>query len=388
MINIENYQSLHDSNFLNIKKRITELFMGKNRGGLGYVVPLQSLEKKGLPWPKWPEFPPDQIYVEEHWEDILNYRLEEQARRLWGHDWGIPMIKPNFHCYGIESVAYGSAYTFTPCGTVPVCKVLDDLDNIAKPDLEHPAYRHALSFMKYIDENIKGKMPVEMFNTNGPTSASGLIVKLTEILIATAEQPEKLRGFFKELTELYLSFLVRQSELVRNFQYQCMHDTWLPRECGILCEDDSMMNMSPKALTEFVIPCYNRLSDAFGGIGFHCCGDYSHLFTALRDNVKNLRAVQLNAAECAFEKAAEVFRGTDTVIILRWPMNKIKMYGNRIDFITDTLRNKPDDLTVFIQAHWMPWAFHEGLIEREDNENIRAYEIMSIFERYNQYGTV
>ena len=150
----------------------------------------------------------------------------------------------------------------------------------------------------------------------------------------------------------------------------------------MLCEDDTFMNLSPKIFTEMIIPLYNRISEEFGGIGIHCCGNYSHLFPALRDNVKNLRAVFINAGENSFEKAVEAFRGTETVIVTRWILNTFKTYQSRIDFIRDTLKTKTDDVTVFIQGHRISPA------AREDNVNIMSYEILKILEHYNQYGEV
>jgi len=145
-----------------------------------------------------------------------------------------------------------------------------------------------------------------------------------------------------------------------------------------------MLNFSPKTFTELLVPLYNKISDAFGGFGLHSCGDYSHLFTSLRDNVRNLRAIHINAGENSFKKAVEVFKGTDTVIIPRWVLNKTEKYVDRADFVRDILRNKTDDVSVFLQAHRLG---DQGGVP-EENENIMGYKIMSIIERYNQTGEV
>ena len=386
MLSIDSYPHIHDIHFHHTKKRLSDLFMGMNAGGLGYVVPLYSSEKKNLPSPPL-TVPRDIVHVESYWDEMLSYRLECNDRRIWGHDWGIPMIKPNFQGYGLSSVAYGSKYTSVPCGTTPVCATLDDFDKLERITIDNDVIKYALSFLSFIDSHIRGKAPIEMFHFDGPFSAAGLIINAAEVLMSTVGQPEKLRDLLSHLTDLYISFVGRQKTIIGNFSIQTMHDTWWPQECGVMCEDDSVINLSPKAFADFIVPCYNRLSEAFGGFGVHCCGDYSHLFTALRDNVKNLRAIWINAAECPFEKAAEVFKGTQTVVIIRWPMNKTKFFRNRAEFVTDTLKIKPDDLSVFIQAHYFHPEY-DSIAENETNQNIRGYEIMSILERFSSFGVI
>ena len=389
MIQADDYPELHESRFPETKRRLRELFIGQRMGTLAYVVPIQNLEKKDLPKPSV-DVPIDRLRVDDKWEDMLAFRLNSQQKRLWGHDWGMPMLNPNFHGYGVESVAYGSVYTANPCGTTPVCDTLDDIDRLPDVTMENEPFKHALDFLQYINNNVSGKLPTVMFQMNGPISAVGLIVKQEEILVATVEQPEKLKEFLSLMTDQYIAFIKSQIRLVPNITLQAAaFDTWWPLDCGILCEDDTMMSLSPKAFVEFMVPCYNRISDAFGGIGLHSCGDPSHLFTVMRDNIKNLRALWINSGEYPFEKAAEVFKGTNTVITTRLSLQTKRGYANRTEFIKDMLRMKPDDLSLLLCAQLenspQIWADKSGL---EENENIRAYEIMSVFERYNQYSVV
>ncbi|MCL2832953.1 MAG: uroporphyrinogen decarboxylase family protein [Treponema sp.] len=381
MKDITSYSTLYDKNFPEIKKNLTDLFMGKNRGGLGYVVPLFSREKKDIPYTEY-KVVQDVVHQEKHWDNMIETRLDALDRRVWGHDWGIPMFKPQFHMYDVEAAAFGSTYTLKPVGTKPVCRTLDEIDKLPDVTIDTDPLSYALSFLKYTDGYIQGNLPIEMFPGNGPISVAGLVVDQTEILSSVYEQPEKLGEFLGRLTDLYISFFKKQRETVSNISLQPMHDTWWPQECGILCEDDTFVNLSPQSFEKFIVPVYNKISDAFGGFGIHCCGDYSHLFTAFRDNIKNLRAVWINAGENYFEKAVDVFRGTNTVIITRWLMSNTKPYKNRIDFVRDTLRTKTDDVSVFIQGHRL------GPVAREQNLNIYGYEIMHMIEHYNQYGTV
>ena len=194
---------------------------------------------------------------------------------------------------------------------------------------------------------------------------------------------------FDKCTELYIDFVNAQLERVPGAVNVNMHDTWWPPGLGTLCEDDLIVTISPETLVEFVVPYWNRISEEFGGIMIHSCGEYSHLFETMRDNVHELRGIWMNTGENSFEKAVAAFRGTDTVIIPRWVINKSQWYGDRVDFVKRILAQKDPDVSVFLQAHYFNLQrMHDPDVDDEPDQNAVGKEILRVIEKYVAKGVV
>jgi hypothetical protein len=168
-----------------------------------------------------------------------------------------------------------------------------------------------------------------------------------------------------------------------------MHDTYLPPTLGGLLEDDTVINISPQMALEFAIPYYNRISDAMGGCVIHSCGDWSHHFEMFKENVHNLRGIWFNAGECSFERAAEVFRGTDVVLIPRWPLSTKYFFRSRVDFVRQILAAKPPDVSVLLQAHHFgDQSRYDPGVADELDQNAVSEQIMLVIERFLRVGAV
>ena len=59
---------------------------------------------------------------------------------------------------------------------------------------------------------------------------------------------------------------------------------------GISISDDEAILLSPELYEGFGLPYLNRISEAFGGIYYHCCGDFGFLLDHILE-IKGLRAI-------------------------------------------------------------------------------------------------
>jgi hypothetical protein len=110
----------------------------------------------------------------------------------------------------------------------------------------------------------------------------------------------------------------------------------------------------------------------------------------------------MNAGECSFQWAVEVFRGTDTVIIPRWVLNKWYSFDSRVDFVKYILATRTPDVSVFLQAHYfraqaqdVQAQAQERDAEREaplskghQNPNTVAERILQVIEKYVSQGVI
>ncbi len=360
------------------KAFIRQMVSGEKRGALAYVVPLVNKDiEKSI------DNSVENATALDHPDRVFDLRLRELTHRRWGHDHGVPMLNPTVYGGCVVASAFGSRYSYMPVGTTPAIMNAEEIQSMPLNEtLEDGLIPKALATIKCFGQKTQGRVLIERYLINGPTSLAGLIVKNVALLEAFYAYPQAVRHLLDKTTDMFIAFVQKQQEIVKDIVLEGgMHDTYLPPGLGGLVEDDTVINLSPQMALEFVVPCYNRLSDALGGIVLHSCGDWAHHFEMLKKNVHNLRGIWFNAGECSFRRAVEVFRGTDVILIPRWPMTRKYSFDSRLDFVRQILAAKTPDVSVFLQAHYFE-------VSPEDDVDAVSKEILRVIEAYLRTGKV
>jgi len=341
------------------KDLLRRMANGAARGALAYVVPLHNL-------------------------DCQFSGIGGVLRWHWGHDHAVPMANPwAFHQDPIAD-AFGAVYHDNPCGTVPRLENVEDIPLLPLDmTLAGGRFGTCLDALAQLADQARGKVLLQRHPVGGPMSVAGLIVRATSLLEGMYTHPDLVRRLLTVCTDLFIAFNKAQRELVPDLVLANLHaDTYWPQGLGILCEDDTIINLSPEMFKEFLMPHYCRISEEFDGIVTHCCGDYAHLFPVLRDHVPNVRGVWMNAGECSFQRAVDVFRGTDTVIIPRWVLNSIQSFSSRIDFVNFILATKTPDVSVLLQANYFDMSDGRKIEGSLAEQNAVSEEILRLCEAY------
>ena len=368
------------------KEFMRRLVSGEARGALGYVVPLANGKVES---PRFPGIEREEWL--DHPEELLETRLAGLSNRRWGHDHGVPMLSPTSYSGGMIETAFGSRYYYEPVGTVPAIHSADDIGTLPfDATLDDGWIPKALRTVECFAEKVDGRVLIERHHVNGPFSMASLILKNDVLLEALYTHPRDVHRLLDKCTEMFISFVEVQREMVPDLVLaNGIHDTYLPPGLGALCEDDLILALSPRMAMEFVIPYFNRIADLYGGLVIHSCGDFTHLFETLRDNVHNLRGIWFNAGECSYERAVEVFRGTDVVLIPRWPLNQKYSFTSRVDFVKRILAGKAPDVSVLLQAHYFgSQSMHDPDVAEEEDQNAIAQDILRVIEKYLATGAL
>ena len=82
---------------------------------------------------------------------------------------------------------------------------------------------------------------------------------------------------------------------------------------GVSLSDDGLAVISAKLYEEFCLPYVNELSEEFGGILIHSCGNFVHQLDNL-EKVHGLRGLNFGASETPFEAVWERFNGKTAII--------------------------------------------------------------------------
>ena len=106
--------------------------------------------------------------------------------------------------------------------------------------------------------------------------------------------------------------------------------------------------LSPELHDEFGVPYLNRLSDAFGGIYVHSCGDWTHLFPSL-EKVRGLRGLEFGASEAPYDKVLARFGGK-TVLACRIGLHRDIRFAGMADFVRKIIAAAPTPRGLFVHV--------------------------------------
>lgn len=370
-MNIHVPEALGQSQFHETKEFMHRLWCGEARGALAYVVPSpaetmsETVESNSYD------------YAERFTQAILNGLVG----RRWGHDYGVPMIQPSSSKQGggIMSTAYGSKYDENYCHTAPCIQSASQIDQLnLHPTLNDGLLADGLNMIRYMVQTTEGKLPIQMWNAGGPMDITSMVVYGTALMGDLYEYPKQVHRLLESCTELYISFYKAQQEIAPEWVPSIADDMWVPDGEGILCGEDWLSVMSPDLAIEFEVPYLNMISDAFGGIAIHACGNLAPQFEVLKTHVRNLRGIYFNAGECSFKAAVDTFRGTDVVLMPRWALNAPFSYTSRLDFAKRLLDIKTDDVTVYLIVS----SCADARIGQEENPFLASEEIVRNIECY------
>ena len=105
--------------------------------------------------------------------------------------------------------------------------------------------------------------------------------------------PKVARRLLRKVTDFIISLVTAQRELARQRGVEfvpSMFQPWLPDGMGVSVANDECVMLSAAMHDTFSVPYMNMLSEEFGGVFMHSCGDWTHQFSSL-EKVHNLRGL-------------------------------------------------------------------------------------------------
>lgn len=303
-----------------------------------------------LSTPPWsvPLFFPDQYPLTQFFQDkAMQLRGELQVlgwrESLDLGDLFIPHLQP----YGGVTVfasPFGCQVDF-PAHTLPWTHPVIKSDDLAAKayELPRPAATDGqlgdmLEFTDFFVEQTQGRYPIALTDLQGPMDTAYLVWDSTEFMIAMYTHPQEVHHLMRLVTDLIIEYVKEQR--ARSPQFIPCHypPMWFPDGQGIAISDDALAVLSPQTYEEFALPYANELSEEFGGIFIHSCGDFVHQFDNL-EKVHQLRGLNFGATETPFEAVWERFNGK-TVIAPHLGLNKDIHFEDNYAYIEHVLQNK------------------------------------------------
>lgn len=192
-----------------------------------------------------------------------------------------------------------------------------------------------LEWGDYFVEKTGRRYALAITDLQGPLDTAYLVWEPSAIMLGMYTNPKEVHHLMRLVTDLIIEFVHEQRRRVPEFMPCHFPPCWLPDGRGIAVSDDCLAVLSPPLYEEFALPYLNELSDEFGGVFVHSCGNFMHQLHNL-EKVHDLRGLNFEASEMPFDAVWERFGGRTAIVVHRG-LNKAIPFDSEADYVRHVL---------------------------------------------------
>jgi len=262
--------------------------------------------------------------------------------------WQINIDFQNSYDQGFFGCPLKCSGNYVPDTTEILKEDKNELYHMNPPDpLRGGLLYKAMEFFDYMQEKctnmefeglpVKAPITIPGEGTDGPFTIACKLRGTTEICIDMYEDPK----YFNELMSFITENIIQRMKAIRRWRWERFPDSADKdqfKKPGWGFADDSIALLSVDNYREFILPYHRRLAEEFsdgGKIYIHLCGDATHLFKFLQENL-NLYSFDtgfpVDFGKLRQELGAEVtiYGGPNIMILKEGPPKRIKEEVERI----------------------------------------------------------
>lgn len=171
-----------------------------------------------------------------------------------------------------------------PCA-LPLVRTAAEADRLELPDLwKAPSLYRVFELAEALRQELGPDVPLGPPDKQTGFDTACLVWEKTGIYAALVTDAEKeaVRRLTAKCTRLLITFI---NELRREFPTMTMTGcpgVWTPPDLPPWYSNDECGAFGTAQFEEFCLPELAELSEAFGGLGMHCCADADHQFALFR----------------------------------------------------------------------------------------------------------
>lgn len=234
----------------------------------------------------------------------------------------------------------------------PVIRAEDPPEKVYKlpaPAITDGQLGTILQWGDYFVERTAGRYALAITDLQGPLDTAYLVWEPSSIMVGMYTNPKEVHHLMRLVTDLIIKFVREQRSRVPEFMPCHFPPVWLPDGRGISVSEDCLAVLSPALYEKFALPYLNELSDAFGGVFVHSCGNFMHQLDNL-EKVRNLRGLNFEASEMPLEAVWERF-GDRTALVIHRGLNKQIRFDSELDFVRHVMRVRTHNRGLCILAY-------------------------------------
>jgi hypothetical protein len=285
---------------------------------------------------------------------FLSAQLEEIEGQAAMQGDFVPALCPTLGVIGIPS-AFGCDLIWWE-KDFPAVRPLPAEDPAFIRDLSLPGVRDGelgriLDYTTFFIEQTASTFPIRLADTQGPLDNAALIMGHNNLFLAMQTHPEEVHYLLGLVTDLIIRFAKTQRDIVRRAGAEfipSMFQPWIPDGYGLSVANDECVMISAEMHDEFNVPYLNRISEEFGGVYVHSCGNWIHQLSSLK-KVVNLRGVEFGASETPIGAVVEALGGK-SVIACRVGLNRDNRFESMVDFVSRIRKAYPSNRGLFVHV--------------------------------------
>lgn len=274
-------------------------------------------------------------------ENFLRAQLIEIESQLRLRGDFVPSLCPALGVVGIPS-AFGCEVTWFENNLPAVRPVIgndvNQVFDLPNPSIIDGELGRILEYTRYFIQQTHRQYPVRLTDIQGPLDSAALIMGHNNFLLALHSNPNAVHHLLQLVTNLTIEFARTQRNIVINNGVEfvpSMFQPWMPDGWGISVSNDEWVSIAASMHDEFGVPYINQISDAFGGIYIHSCGNWQHQFSSLV-KVRNLRGLEFGASETSYKAVLERFGG-QVVLAPRVGFHRHIKFDSMTDYVKKIL---------------------------------------------------
>ena len=268
---------------------------------------------------------------------FLSAQLQEiEGQALFRGDF-VPALCPALGVVAVPS-AFGAEVIWWendfPAVRPLIGEQTEKIRDLARPSVRDGELGRILDYTRHFVKRTDARLPIRLGDIQGPIDNAALLFGHTHFLEALITHPKEVHHLLDMITDLMIAFAEAQGGLVRELGAEFVpseFQPWLPDGGGLSVANDVGVMLSPELHDEFSVPYLNRISEAFGGIYVHSCGDWTRISSSL-EKIRNLRGLEFGASEAPYDKVLERFSGR-TVLACRVGLHRDIKFAGMADFV-------------------------------------------------------
>jgi len=305
-------------------------------------------------------------------------RFFKPVQRVWSRDDFVLRLQPQMGV-GVLASAFGCRIVFPP-EQMPwshyVINANEDasrVHDLSPPDVRAGLLGEVLDFAAFFQKKTKGRYPIAITDLQGPINTASLIWDTTDFMAAMYSDPEAVHHLMRLTTDLTIKFVKEFRSQVGEFVPSHFPPVYLPDGMGIAVSEDNMAMMSPSTYAKFSVPYLNELSEEFGGIVIHSCGNIEHQLSVLA-KVHKLRGINFGVSETRFEAVWEKLGGKTAIIPHCSSETIVEHFRNALEWIEHVLRIKTHNRGLALMVPPDVGNMHQAKHDRALGKSVSYYD--------------
>lgn len=220
-----------------------------------------------------------------------------------------------------------------------------------KPQVTDGELGRVLRYTEHFIEQTHRQYPLRMADIQGPLDTATLIYGHSNFLAALITNPDEAHHLLRLITDFTIGFVKKQRDIVRNTGVEfipSLFQPWMPDGWGVSVSNDECVMISAELHDKFNVPYLNMLSEEFGGIYIHSCGNWLHQFSSF-EKVINLRGLEFGASEVPYEPVLQRFGGK-VVLACRVGLHRDVRFNGMADYVRRIRRASMTNRGLFVHV--------------------------------------